>query len=140
MNLSELTAQIAENQKYENVTVRQAKTWVYGTAYRCYPYNCDISNGYFNVDVAIEVAKDFFCEKSFSFKMEGFAKKYFDAFLNTAFPDQTESLNINDILGKAFIGKIVDNDNYDNLVAIDACEDVITPPEWMEVDENSSPF
>lgn len=140
MNLTELTAKIAENKKYDNVTVRQQKTWEYDKTYKCYLYNCDIANGYFNVDVAIEVANDSFCEKNFTFRMEGYAKKYFDNFLDTAFPDQSESLNINDILGKAFIGKVVENDGYDNLVAIDSCEDIITPPKWMEVEEDATPF
>lgn len=140
MDIKELTAKVSVNKNAGSVVLRAPKTWEYDVPYKVYLFGCSIANGYFNVDAAIEVAPDSFCEKSFSFKMEGYAKKYYDAFLDTAFPDQSVGLHTDDILGKAFVGKIVDNDGYDNLVAVSSCDDAIEPEEWMEADEENLPF
>lgn len=125
MKLQDLKNIIYTNKAKVEEVIRDAGCIPVNQATKMFITDYVTDNGFAHVTVAAEVATNQYVEKEFSFKAEGKGRIYLEKFLNTAFPDKSSELNTKNILGKAFIGKMVCNDGHENLEAIDACDDVI---------------
>lgn len=126
---------------HTNDCVRELKTWSYNTVTKMFITGVELTdNGFANVDVAIEVVQDTYAEESFHFKYEGSGKGFWEKFLEKVVPDQTKAVSVVDLIGKSFMGQIVQNDGYDNLVALDSCDDADGEEEFYEVDMDELPF
>lgn len=124
-----------------NDRVRDPKTWSHNVVTTMFITGVELTNnGFANVDVAIEVAPGVYAEESFHYKYEGSGKGFWEKFLEKVVPDQTKELRVADLIGKSFKGQIVQNDGYDNLVALDSCDEADGEEEFYEVDVDELPF
>lgn len=126
---------------HTNDCVRELKTWSYNMVTKMFITGVELTdNGFANVDVAIEVAQGTYAEESFHFKYEGSGKGFWEKFLEKVVPDQTKAVSVVDLIGKSFMGQIVQNEGYDNLVALDSCDEADGEEGFYEVDADELPF
>ncbi len=126
-------------------TIRGPKAWEYDKRYRCVVTRAEfVGDDKLVLDIAIETSKGCFCNETIWFGTQGARGAYLDKFLDKAFPDSTEEITTDSILGKSFIGKFKENGDYYNIEAVDASNDFISKEELAEpaapADEDELPF
>ena len=132
---------IDNNNIQENIVLREKKAWDYNIPYKCIVVNAYTRENFIIIEVGISLTdsdEDFQVE-SFPFSINGTARRFFDRFIDTAFPDK-EELKVGDIIGKSFIGEIVDRNGYTNIQAIGPCDNPIVDDGFRPSDTETQAF
>lgn len=143
MNLANLKNLINNNKAKNDEIIRDAGIIPANQPTKMVVTDFSFENSFANIKVAAELGKDHYIEKNFSFKAEGKGRVFLDKFLNNAFPDQSTELTTSNIIGRAFIGKVVMNDGHENLEAVGESDDDIfggNSNSFVETDEEELPF
>ena len=143
MNLSNLKNIIYSNKSKVDEIIRDAGVIPVAQPVKMFVTDFVLDNGFANVKVAAELGVDQYIEKDFSFKAEGKGRIFLEKFLNNAFPDRSTELTTGNIIGRAFIGKVVINDGHENLEAVGDSDDIISADvsdTFVETDEEELPF
>lgn len=124
MNKNDLLKEIQSNiSQGEDCTIREKRQWEYDVPYKCVFSNVTKFDGRFYFEIAICTSEldEEFCRETFCFTKTGAGARYLDNFLKKALPNQ-DQITASSVIGKTFIGQIVKQGEFKNLVALDTAD------------------
>ena len=139
MNKARLFEKISNFRIDEDVLLKEKVTWDYNVPYKCIVAGIENKEESVAFEIGICIDEDIFCVELFTFRTIGVGKRFLDSFLETAFPNE-EELKVSNIIGKTFIGEVVDNNGYMNIHAISACDEPIEDDGFREADVDERVF
>lgn len=136
LNKKEILNSIMSNREGLEDFRLETTPWKYDTPYKCVVLNLTQSNSSYVFDIGICISEDenVFVQEQFHFFTSEKAMKYLSRFLNKAFP-QCREYSAKDIIGRSFIGQITQQGEYNNIVAVDKCDNPVIDDFALEFDD-----